>query len=703
MSEQEQVETMVSEGATAQIEKEQTDFHVEVAPVINVTKHPNADTLSIGDCCGAPVIFRTGDFVEGQLAVYIPVDAVVPEGDPRWEHLGKHRRIKAKRIRDIYSQGILTQADPSWPVGFDAREALKIEKYEPALPAHFGTCGANLRDPGYMPIYGVESYRRFKGAFNDPNEEVVMTEKLHGCVPSDASISMADGSRTRLHNVVVGDEVMGYVDGRVVASKVLRKFSNGPAVRWLKITGKRRNAGRGNSYFSLRCTDEHRVWSPSKQTYIHARDLVVGDDVMSVRNDPALSPIQEQVLLGKMLGDGSLHSTKFSANMTWNHCADDRDYVEWTARAIGLLASEKRGEYISGYGSEMIRTTTINSAWIKERFDSFVSSSGTKFVPEWVATALTPLAVAFWYMDDGSLSHWEGQEDRASFATCGFTEADCNVLAQGLARLGINVVVRKHQEYWRIYVNAIDAERLFLLVAPYIPPCMQRKLPERYRGGLGWLPLTANEFKSMTVVQTIDAIEVDPSVNSDRFDMETESNNYFANGILVHNCNARYVSTNDRLHCASHYNYKQEDATDQWWAAAIKYNLAEKLATVPNVGLYAEVFGQVQDLRYGAKQGELFLRFYDAIDVATKRWYNYDELVALVTSLGLDMVPELYRGPWSPTKAVTLCEGMSMIPGANHIREGLVVKPVVNRFERTLGRVNLKVVGQGYLLRKTKD
>ena len=42
---------------------------------------------------------------------------------------------------------------------------------------------------------------------------------------------------------------------------------------------------------------------------------------------------------------------------------------------------------------------------------------------------------------------------------------------------------------------------------------------------------------------------------------------------------------------------------------------------------------------------------------------------------------------------------MSTVAGANHVREGFVIKPIVERYAKHFGRVVLKMVGQGYHLR----
>ena len=51
--------------------------------------------------CVAKGLFRPGD-----LAAYLPPDSLVPD-TPEFAFLGEHRRIKVRRLRGIYSQGLL--------------------------------------------------------------------------------------------------------------------------------------------------------------------------------------------------------------------------------------------------------------------------------------------------------------------------------------------------------------------------------------------------------------------------------------------------------------------------------------------------------------------------------------------------------------------------------------------------------------------
>lgn len=200
-----------------------TEFHVEVVEIGNVEKHPNADTLSITKIHGGyPVIFKSGEFKPGDLAVYIPVDAVVPD-TPEWAWLGdkpKHRRVKAKRLRGVFSMGLLTKAPDGTSLGEDVAERMGITRYddEPEATApkpqptkaitwldrlimmlvvilpsaltprawaakYRRINSTNLYRPKGLAlpgVYDIEPFRRYGRETFVDGELVVVTEKIHG-------------------------------------------------------------------------------------------------------------------------------------------------------------------------------------------------------------------------------------------------------------------------------------------------------------------------------------------------------------------------------------------------------------------------------------------------------------------------------------------------------------------------------------------
>lgn len=181
----------------------------------------------------------------------------------------------------------------------------------------------------------------------------------------------------------------------------------------------------------------------------------------------------------------------------------------------------------------------------------------------------------------------------------------------------------------------------------------------------------------------------------------------------LHGANARYLHDGATFHVGSHGNWKADNATSTWWKAARRYDLAAKLATRPGLAFYGEVYGAVQDFKYGCDPGEIRLAVFDVWDTGTGRWLDADDRHALCFALDIPEVPMLFRGPWDPA-LVSLAEGPSTVPGAPHVREGIVVRTVKeraaiwlhtapdgSRFEEAI-RCVLKYIGEGYMTRKEK-
>ena len=158
-------------------------FCVPVVRVGAVSRHPNADALSLTEVRGCPVVLRTGSFVEGDLAVYVPVDAVVDTTVPELAFLaadGKTSvRIRAKRLRGTFSMGLLIAAPVGAAEGDDLAERLRIAKWEEPEPVSMA--GEQAKAPSLLvPTYELEAWRHYGSTLFDAGEEVVVTEKLHG-------------------------------------------------------------------------------------------------------------------------------------------------------------------------------------------------------------------------------------------------------------------------------------------------------------------------------------------------------------------------------------------------------------------------------------------------------------------------------------------------------------------------------------------
>jgi RNA ligase (TIGR02306 family) len=146
----------------------------------------------------------------------------------------------------------------------------------------------------------------------------------------------------------------------------------------------------------------------------------------------------------------------------------------------------------------------------------------------------------------------------------------------------------------------------------------------------------------------------------------------------------------------------KEDEKNLYWRMARKYNLFEKVAGLGGakgaIMLFGETFGAgVQDLGYGMQKGE---PSYFAFDMSINgRYLDYDDFLKICTARDIPMARVLYRGPFGP-ECLALTKGKETISGQEvHMREGIVIRPVKERYEHDIGRVILKSVNEEYLLR----
>lgn len=196
------------------------EFAVRVVEIKEpVEDHPDADRLSIIKiggylCISAKVENEDGTlrhrYKVGDLVVYVPEGAVVPDyilRDGFWDEKNqkgilagsKGNRVKAKRLRGIFSQGLLLGVDMEeasligaeqrgWigdkdgtgilvRAGYDVAEHLGIIKYEPPIPTSLA--GDVVSIYGYTSKYDFESIQSVTDLF-EVGELVVATEKLHG-------------------------------------------------------------------------------------------------------------------------------------------------------------------------------------------------------------------------------------------------------------------------------------------------------------------------------------------------------------------------------------------------------------------------------------------------------------------------------------------------------------------------------------------
>lgn len=161
------------------------------AETLAVHAHPNADALELAQVGLYRAVVAKGAYRSGDIAVYIPEQAVLPaalvdELGLTGRLAGKASdRVKAVRLRGEVSQGIVCRPKALADVdlaaaaaeGTDFAELLGITKWVPPIPPTMS--GDVEAAPDLLPWVDIESLQRYPDVF-EPGEPVVLTEKLHG-------------------------------------------------------------------------------------------------------------------------------------------------------------------------------------------------------------------------------------------------------------------------------------------------------------------------------------------------------------------------------------------------------------------------------------------------------------------------------------------------------------------------------------------
>lgn len=162
----------------------------------------------------------------------------------------------------------------------------------------------------------------------------------------------------------------------------------------------------------------------------------------------------------------------------------------------------------------------------------------------------------------------------------------------------------------------------------------------------------------------------------------------------IHGANARYLFSRGIFYIGSRSNWLKPDVLHPWKRAAdTDPRIQAWCEAHPGVVLYGEIYGAVQSLKYGVRQGEV--RFAAFAALCAGEWQDIGGLIADET---LPAVPVVYRGPYDIEAIAALAEDDSTVPGAGvgHMREGVVIVPERERRDAEIGRVALKLISNRY-------
>lgn len=393
----------------------------------------------------------------------------------------------------------------------------------------------------------------------------------HGakCLMGGTTLRTKDGGRVEISDVVKNRKTVEIL----CADPETKELDYKPVVAWSVrvaepeelccVSVAASNPSGRKHLYKLKCTENHTIYTDRGK--VQAGDLEEGDWLLTpgVR----LHPFQRQMILGSVLGDGSLsRSDTFASSYRVTHGEAQREYCDWKreicsgiTRAGKLsVVTKGRGDYSDG---PKFRFWTKSVGELSELRRVFYPE-GKKIIPQEVLDELDEVGLAFWFMDDGSTDIQEGRPQKyrtVRLAVCDFDDDSVDRAQKWFERRwGLHSTVqRKSGKYPYLHFFNENATEFLKIVAPYIHETMQYKLRLNvdHHGFSNSDLRSVGSLCSSLLVQAVEGLEkvavlsvdpYEPKYYEDYlvYNVEVEDHhNYVADGVLVGNSNIREMQT----------------------------------------------------------------------------------------------------------------------------------------------------------------
>ena len=396
-----------------------------------------------------------------------------------------------------------------------------------------------------------QALRKIAGALNQTKTTAIFINQLRekigvmfGCMAYGTRVTLADGTQEKIGKIVsqrMDVEVLSYdaETGRMVPRKIVNWFDNGNAERFLQFTVAK-SGKNGRAQFAA--TENHLIRTPGG--WREAGELIAGDRVL-VAETHLLSDQQVQVVLGALMGDGNLSPNRRGRSGTrfrMGHGAKQAEYLDWKTSLLGNIGHSRT---VNAKGAVFADFTPLPE--LAELHDAVYFGDGQEAPHLGVPEGLTPLALAVWYMDDGSFTvRSKGVQERTAGGT-GRIEIVVEAMSPGSRdrlvkylrdthKLDVKLISKGARQISAILFTTAASEKFQKLVAPYVHPSMDYKLLPRFRGQFAVEPQFAPETQRLVPARVLNIHVKPPTRSMKRFDLEIEGlHNYFVDGVMVHN------------------------------------------------------------------------------------------------------------------------------------------------------------------------
>lgn len=436
-------------------------------------------------------------------------------------------------------------AHPEWPISYDVETAFMLGEKEPEdwKLKRLVQIQFSVR-PGHaivLPWDGGGFSKAAKLLLSTPNpkwgwnsarsDDILLRANgvaLHGelhdlmlawahCLHRDTRVELWDGPPTLLRKIVEGKvpvvlKGMDLKTGEVIPVKVVDWHVHENTKGWvqIKVDGARQ---------PIWCTPDHQIFTALG--WKEAKDTTVADSVALPKRTSF------DVIQGTIFGDGYVNR---AGRLSFHHC---KDQIEWCrAKATGA------GMYFVEVADRVTASLKLTKALRTE----FYADNGQK-----IFSPPSPAALAVWYGDDGTYRFQPtsrlGTPGISVYNVANFEEA-VDWFREVFGNANVSVRARRSTvNGGAIFVISGARMQFFEMIAPWLHPSMERKLPVELRGRYnGWMDAPTDTLYGpvISVVGKPRSSTKEYCVTVDHPDQA-----FFTRGGLVHNCQPDFTARGD--------------------------------------------------------------------------------------------------------------------------------------------------------------
>lgn len=245
-----------------------------------------------------------------------------------------------------------------------------------------------------------------------------------------------------------------------------------------------------SSWKRITLTADHEVYT--NRGRVRVDDLEADDKLYTAK--PEITPDGMSALIGMYLGDGSIAAKNY---FVVAHGTGQEVYTRHVAEIFGNrkvwfnhVTLKCNGKTYPVWRTRLLLKRIWPSCPLRRE----------KNITEWLLDNLNPVALAYWYMDDGHLASAPHNTGRRIPILCceNFGLEDQIRIAERLwADWNIRVSPQKYKGKYRLTVLDESVQHFFEIVREYLLPCFAYKVPENLRARVGRKLIKAIRYRSV--------------------------------------------------------------------------------------------------------------------------------------------------------------------------------------------------------------